>query len=131
MSDYVPAQLRRFARERASGCCEYCLLHEDDCLLPHEPDHIIAIKHRGKTTEENLAWTCFVCNRGKGSDIASVDDASGAIVPLFSPRVHVWADHFELGGDGTIIGKTPVGRATVDQFHRVNDGSRLNREVLQ
>ena len=114
MSEYVPAQLRRTVRERASGCCEYRLMHEDDCLLPHEPDHIIAPKHRGMTTEENLAWICFVCNRAKGSDIASVDDISGDIVPLFSPRKDVWRAHFELGDDGTIRGRTPNGRATVD-----------------
>ena len=47
MSEYVPIAFRREVRERASGCCEYCLVHEDDCLLPHEPDHIIATKHRG------------------------------------------------------------------------------------
>lgn len=72
MSEYVPAELRRLIRERAGHRCEYCLLHEEDAFLPHEPDHIIAVKHRGETTEGNLAWTCFVCNRGKGSDLASV-----------------------------------------------------------
>lgn len=45
MSEYVPAATRR-----VNGCCEYCLIHEDDVLLPHEPDHIIATKHRGTTT---------------------------------------------------------------------------------
>jgi 5-methylcytosine-specific restriction endonuclease McrA len=64
MSEYVPAELRRLIRERAGHRCEYCLLHEDDAFLPHEPDHIISVKHRGETNEGNLAWTCFVCNRG-------------------------------------------------------------------
>ena len=72
MSEYVPAELRRLVQDRAESRCEYCLFHEDDAFFPHEPDHIIAVKHRGKTTESNLAWACFVCNRAKGSDLASV-----------------------------------------------------------
>ena len=55
MSEYVTAELRRLVREGAIQRCEYCLLHEDDAFLPHEPDHIIAVKHRGGTTERNLA----------------------------------------------------------------------------
>lgn len=96
MSEYVPAELRRQVRERSGYRCEYCLLHEDDSFLPHEPDHIIAVKHRGETTEGNLAWTCFVCNRGKGSDIASVDDVTGAIVRLYNPRTDTWEEHMVL-----------------------------------
>lgn len=120
MSEYVPAALRREVRQRANQCCEYCLIHEDDVLLPHEPDHIIAIKHRGDTTVENLAWTCFLYNRAKGSDIASVDGESETIVRLFSPRMDNWGEHFELLADGRIVGKTDVGRATVSllKFNR-------------
>jgi|GEM_PF-2169557 len=73
MSQYVPLQLRREVRQRAGQHCEYCLLHEDDALLPHEPDHIIAVKHGGETSAGNLAWTCLLCNRAKGSDVASID----------------------------------------------------------
>ena len=57
MSEAVPAALRALARDRANGNCEYCLLDEMDAWFPHEPDHIIAIKHRGKTNEANIAWT--------------------------------------------------------------------------
>lgn len=82
MSEYVSAALRRLAHDRADGCCEYCLVHEDECLLPHEPDHVVAVKHRGQTVENNIAWTCFVCNRAKGSDIASIDMETGQVVSL-------------------------------------------------
>ena len=112
MSEYVPALLRREIRQRANQHCEYCLIHEDDVLLPHEPDHIIATKHDGKTSEANLAWTCFLCNRAKGSDIASVDPQTSEIVRLFSPRTDPWDEHFELQTDAKILGKTPIGRAT-------------------
>ena len=112
MSEYVPARLRREIRQRANQHCEYCLIHEDDVLLPHEPDHIIAMKHDGATSEANLAWTCFLCNQAKGSDIASVDPLSCEIVRLFSPRTDRWDEHFQLQPDAKIVGTTPIGRAT-------------------
>lgn len=120
MSEYVSALLRREVRRRANQCCEYCLIHEDDVLLPHEPDHIIATKHGGETTRRNLAWTCFLCNRAKGSDIASVDNPTNEIVRLFSPRTDHWCDHFALDGNAKIVGKTPIGRATAEllKFNR-------------
>lgn len=113
MSEYVPAAMRRLVRERARSCCEYCLIHEDDCLLPHEPDHVVATKHRGETSEANLAWTCFVCNRAKGSDIASVDDETGEVVRLFSPRIDSWLEHFALNDGGRILPQTAIARASV------------------
>ena len=104
----MPAELRWLLRERAGHGCEYCLLHEDDAFLPHEPDHIIAVKHRGETNEGNLAWTCFVCNRGKGSDLASVDETTGEIVRLFHPRTDSWDEHLELMKDGSLLAKTAI-----------------------
>ncbi len=86
MSEAVPAALRARVRERAGGRCEYCLLHEEDSWAPHEPDHAIASKHRGRTESSNLVWTCFFCNRHKGSDLASIDEATDRIVRLFNPR---------------------------------------------
>lgn len=124
MSAYVSSVVRRAVCNRAGGCCEYCLIHADDCLLPHEPDHIIATKHRGESGEDNLAWTCFVCNRAKGSDIASVDPESGEVVRLFSPRRDQWADHFALGTDGRISPLTDVGRVTVSLL-RMNRGQQV------
>jgi 5-methylcytosine-specific restriction endonuclease McrA len=77
MSEALPTALRAAVRTRANGCCEYCLLHEDDAWFPHEPDHIVATKHRGATDEANLAWTCLACNRHKETDLASIDEATG------------------------------------------------------
>jgi hypothetical protein len=67
---------------------------EEDAFFPYEPDHIIAVKHGGMSTLENLAWACFDCNRFKGSDIASLDTVSGDLIPLFNPRIHSWQEHF-------------------------------------
>jgi hypothetical protein len=49
--------LRRLARDRAGGRCEYCQL--SDSLPPLESfhlEHIVARQHGGKTEMENLAW---------------------------------------------------------------------------
>lgn len=83
---YVPEAMRRDVRERASGRCEYCLVNEEDAYLAYQIDHVIAEKHGGPTTLENLAWSCTPCNRFKGSDLTSNDPATRRIVPLFNPR---------------------------------------------
>jgi len=111
MSQRVPAALRRLVQARAHCRCEYCLIHEGDVHFPHQPDHVIAQKHRGPTHEDNLAWACYLCNLLKGSDIASVDMETGQIVRLFNPRVDHWPEHFRLQ-DGQIVPLTPVGRVT-------------------
>jgi len=115
----VPDRLRRLVQERAQGCCEYCGMHESDGYFPHEPDHIVAEKHGGPTSLENLAWSCFYCNRFKGSDLASVDPISHKIVLLFHPRTQKWKRHFRLNG-ALIEGITASGRATVALSH-MND----------
>ena len=129
MTAYVPISIRRHVRDRAEGRCEYCLLHEDDTFLSHEPDHIIAEKHGGKTSLDNLAWSCFDCNRFKGSDIASIDAVTGDIVPLFNPRADKWSDHFNCQG-ATIQPVTPTGRVT-EQLLKLNLPARIEvREIL-
>jgi len=74
---YVSTDLRRQVKERADGRCEYCLLSEADAFFTHEVDHVIAEKHGGATTFENLALACFDCNRFKAFDIASVKPRHG------------------------------------------------------
>jgi hypothetical protein len=111
MSEAIPGALRALVQLRAKRRCEYCLLHEEDAELLHEPDHVIAHKHRGKTCAENLSWTCFSCNRHKGTDIASIDVETDRLVRLFNPRVDDWAAHFRLEG-ARIVRMTPEGRVT-------------------
>ncbi|HKV38303.1 MAG TPA: HNH endonuclease signature motif containing protein [Blastocatellia bacterium] len=112
---------------RARGLCEYCLLPEDIAFFAHEPDHILARKHGGETRDDNLALSCFDCNRFKGSDIASIDPISGEVVPLFNPRTQQWNDHFENDG-GRIVPLTTTGRATA-RLLRLNMPERI--EVRQ
>ena len=119
----VPERLRRQVQERAQGRCEYCLIHESDMYYPHEPDHVIAEKHGGSTSLENLAWSCFYCNRFKGSDLASIDPTTQKVVVLFHPRGQRWNRHFRLNG-ALIEGVTSSGRATVTLLH-MNDAERV------
>lgn len=125
----ISAHLRRNVRERAGERCEYCLLADADGYFSHEPDHVIAEKHGGATTFDNLAWSCFDCNRFKGSDIASLDPASGELVPLFNPRTQRWSDHFQLAGP-VIVALTAMGRAT-ERLLKLNLPARIEvRETL-
>jgi hypothetical protein len=131
MSKRIPLGIRSRVRLRAKGRCEYCLIHEDDTLFPHQPDHIIARKHQGKTRMDNLAWACYLCNQLKGSNLASVDWRTGQIVRLFHPRKDSWARHFRLQG-ALIIPRTSVGRATARQL-QFNEGSavEMRQELIE
>ena len=88
---------RRLVVERADRRCEYCLLHEDAGGFPHQIDHIISRKHEGSSSIGNLAYACVLCNRYKGTDIASVD-SSGRVVRFYDPRRDKWDEHFKLNG---------------------------------
>jgi HNH endonuclease len=126
---HIPVALRRLTRERAGGRCEYCLIPESAALFTHPIDHVIAEKHGGPTEAENLALSCALCNGFKGSDLASVDPATGEVVTLFHPRRDRWADHFRLEV-GRIEPLTPAGRVTARLLH-FNDPERVaERELL-
>ena len=130
MKSYISISIRRLLRERASKRCEYCLIHEDDAVFPHEADHIIAEKHGGETTTENLALACFYCNRYKGSDIASIDPVTGTLTLLFNPRNQVWEKHFRLEGV-RIVPLTAEGRVT-EYILQLNHPDRLlERQILR
>lgn len=120
---YISEALRRLVIERAQNCCEYCLLDIRFAYLPYEIDHIVAEKHGGKTEADNLCLTCFECNRHKGSDIASYDEATGEIIRLFDPRRDRWAEHFQLEG-ALIVPLTGIGRVT-EKLLQFNKRERL------
>lgn len=112
MVSYIPTTLRRLVYERTRGICEYCLIPETACLAVHEVDHIIPRKHGGQTEPENLALSCTLCNKYKGSDLTSVDHETGKVVPLYHPRRERWIDHFYLS-DAEFVPLTPSGRVTI------------------
>ncbi len=129
MSD-IDAALRELVRTRAVGLCEYCRISERFTLAEHEIDHIIALKHGGQTVAENLALCCAICNRYKGSDIASIDPEAGQLAPLFHPRIDRWDDHYRLQ-NGEILARTSTGRVTV-RLLQMNRSTRIReRQLLQ
>jgi hypothetical protein len=109
---YVPAALRQMVFERAAGRCEYCLYPQEMSFLAFEVEHIVAEKHGGPTTPDNLALACPYCNRFKGTDLGSLDPETGQLMPFFNPRTQRWTEHFELDG-AQIMPLTPQGRVTV------------------
>jgi 5-methylcytosine-specific restriction endonuclease McrA len=77
---YISASLRKQVTDRADAKCEYCKFPQALSFFTFEMEHIISEKHDGETTFDNLALACPPCNRSKGSDLGSIENAS--IVPL-------------------------------------------------
>lgn len=125
---YIPAALRRTVRERAQERCEYCLVPETIGLLSHQVDHIIAEKHGGATESDNLALSCTLCNRHKGSDLTSIDPETGAITPLFHPRRDRWTVHFLLR-DAYLVPLTATARVTI-RLLQLNHLERVPERAL-
>ncbi len=123
MSLRPSAELRRQVVVRSGNRCEYCLIHQDDSIATHQIDHVIAEKHGGATSFDNLALSCVFCNRRKGSDLSSIDPQSEATTSLFNPRTQVWLNHFEID-QHRIVGITPEGRTTV-HFLQFNSDPRI------
>ncbi len=127
---YIPVALRRLVEERAKYQCEYCLLPANLSFFSHEIDHIIAEKHGGKTEANNLAYTCWRCNRYKGTDLGSFDPQTGDFCFLFNPRIQQWSEHFAVN-NFNILGLTSVGRTTVKLLQFNNDEPIAERERLR
>src|SRR5580704_13859749 len=109
--------------------CEYSPVHEDSAGFRHQIDHVIRRKHGGSSGVGNLAYACVLCNRYKGSDIASVDRA-GQPIRFFDPRRDIWDEHFKLNGP-VIQPMTPVGEVTASVL-RLNISERvIERQVWQ
>jgi hypothetical protein len=84
----------------------------------------------GLSSSDNLACACILCNRYKGSDIASIASPTEWIVPLFHPRRDRWVDHFRLAGE-RITPISQVGSVTL-RLLRMNGPERLiERRLLQ
>ena len=117
---------------RAEGRCEYCRIPEDATINGCEVDHIIAEKHDGPTTEQNLAYACFFCNRNKGSDLGSHKPQTQEFVRFYNPRTDDWNEHFavDAADSVTIVSLTDIGEATT-QILGFNDPNRLQERQIQ
>jgi hypothetical protein len=102
--------------------CEYCHTAEAWQYVLFTVDHIVPLVEGGADREDNLALACFHCNRQKGMRETALDPQTGLGTLLFNPRRQRWEDHFAWSPDQlTVVGLTPVGRATVEAL-------RFNRE---
>ena len=79
---------------------------------------------RGRVT-----LSCVYCNGRKGPNLTGRDPATGKVTRLYHPRRHKWAYHFRYQGS-TLIGRTAIGRTTIDVL-RINHPPLVAlREVL-
>ena len=124
----IPVSLRRQVVERAKERCEYCRMPDHLSFYSPEIDHIIARKHGGQTTLDNLARVCWRCNHHKGADLTSFDPLTGELTRLFHPRNDNWEDNFSLEG-AQLVSDTPIGRTTIFLL-RLNDPPRISERSL-
>lgn len=111
---YIPVDVERRIRTAARDRCGYCLSPQHLVMARLQMEHIVPLSKGGSNDESNLWLACPLCNAFKASKIDALDPSTSTVVPLFNPRTQVWAEHFEWTADGLrIVGKTPVGRATV------------------
>lgn len=117
----VSQKLRRLVKIRALGFCEYCLCPDSHATQEHSLEHIFPEGQAGTSTADNLVLSCQGCNNIKYNKTHALDPVSREMVPLFHPRLDDWHEHFAWDVDRlTLVGLTPIGRATIEAL-------RLNR----
>lgn len=126
---YIPQKLRQKVIERAKECCEYCQT-QMQVVVELQVDHIHPVSKGGMTELDNLCLACSSCNLSKGAFLEGFDAETQTDVPLFNPRNHQWADHFEWDTSETkITGLTPIGRVTITRLD-MNRDSVVRARIL-
>lgn len=96
VGDYISSAIRREVAERAGFRCEYCLLAEKFMGHSAQIDHIISLKHKGTNAIDSLAYSCWLCNCNKGSDVGSLIHDTRTFTRFYNPRIDIWSEHFQL-----------------------------------
>ncbi len=121
----ISSSTRNLIIGRAGNLCEYCKCPADFATEPFSIEHIWPRSKGGSDESENLAFACIGCNIYKSDKTESLDAVSLQIVPLFNPRIMDWSNHFTWDTALTaIIGKTAIGRATIELI-------KLNRTPIK
>ncbi len=129
MNRHIPEQLRLEVLKRAEFRCEYCRMPQQYSLFPFQIDHVVSLKHEGKTTFDNLAFACSFCNINKGSDLGTFLDDQTQLVRFYNPRIDHWRDHFTFD-EGAIYPLSDIGIATL-KIYKFNDANRvIERRLL-
>ncbi len=105
-------ELRSFVLQRSKERWEYCRVPLTVGSLPWQIDHVVAMKHGGRSVDQNLAAACLNCNANKQADLSGIDPVTGELTRLFNPRNDTWDEHF-IEVLNEIVGLTPIGRVTV------------------
>lgn len=108
---------------RAGGRCEYCKMSQSLQGASFHVEHIVPRSKGGASTEDNLALACPGCNLLKSDRTEAMDPDTGMQSRLFHPRSEGWEAHFAWSST-TLLGLTPVGRATIEAF-QLNHPRRL------
>jgi hypothetical protein len=106
--------MQRRVRERAGQRCEYCRIAQAGQEATFHVDHVRPRRDGGPTLLDNLALSCVSCSLRKGARTRALDSVTGEEVLLFNPRADRWESHFELTEELVILGRSSVGRATVN-----------------
>lgn len=118
----IPASIERRVRAAAGNRCGYCLSPQHLVMARLEMEHIIPLSQGGTDDESNLWLACPLCNSHKSDKTEAIEPETGERFPLFNPRTQRWSEHFAWADDGVhIVGKTPVGRATIVALHLNDD----------
>lgn len=119
---YIAAEVEKRVRAAARNRCDYCLSQQHLVMARLEIEHIIPIAQGGNSDESNLWLACPLCNRYKSEKISALDPDTNQVVRLFNPRSDDWVAHFRWSDDGLLVlGKTPIGRATIVALHLSDD----------
>lgn len=121
---YIPVELREEILATSPAWCGYCLTQPEVAGVLLTIDHIVPEVLGGATIRANLCLACWECNLFKGQQTAALDPVTAHLFPLFNPHIQIWSEHFMWDETATlIVGKTPIGRTTIDAL-------RLNRDHL-
>lgn len=110
----VSDKMRRRIVEHAGNRCGYCLGEQRYVYAPLEIDHIVPTAAGGTDDEENLWLAYGLCNSHKSTKTHGFDKHSNRKVKLFNPRKQNWKRHFDVINGIEIVGKTALGRVTVE-----------------
>jgi HNH endonuclease len=117
----IPENIKIRVRETSRFRCGYCLILQRYSPMVFQLDHYIPLSIGGTNNEENLWLVCGNCNNAKSDKTEAFDSVTNSTVSIFNPRTQIWNEHFEMSKNGTqIIGKTPIGRGTVEALN-LND----------
>jgi len=130
MSRYIPVRTKRLVAQRAGHACEYCHIPQKASFFTFQIEHIISRKHKGTNESENLAFSCAICNRNKGTDLGALAGEPPQLIRFFNPRTDIWDDHFELESSGAIAPLSIIGEATLQTLDMNHPEQIISRKKL-